>query len=215
MKYWLVRCTLLLFVSIGLISCNQETNEQQIDQEYMNSESYSDFEQESSQEMSQKENRIEGISGYIPKLPECNSINSVSLPLVIDQQSLTNMQQSSSDCGINASNRDSEFRLSPLGKNALQGVEVYWVLVDWQSVYTDQEVIIATFQGEKLLSFKTVGTYQKNVTRDVSSKMQARMNGDMIRITSETDRDIKYPIDQNNTIISEYTIDAQGAIREQ
>ena len=89
-----------------------------------------------------------------------------------------------------------------------------WYLLEYQSAYRDAEVITATFSGRELRSFKTVGIYEQIPARSIQTKISVNRKGNSIIIKSETIRDIKYPLEQKNTITTEYEIDASGGINE-
>lgn len=209
----LPRYIFFLFICLTVIGCNQETREQQIGQEYLDSEDYNRFQEKSRQEIIQKENRLQGISEHLQQVPQC-STDELPFPIVINHNAFGDLQEHYSDCNLNTNNDDSEFVLKILGANRLQDIDLYWVLVEWGSLYTDQELLAVTVQNDTLLNFKTVGVFQKNLAEDILTETRGKLQDGRVRILSVTNRKIIYPIEQNNTEITEYVIDPQGTIRE-
>ena len=209
----LPRYYFFLFICLTVICCNQETREQQIGQEYLDSEDYNRFQEKSRQEIIQKENQLQGISEHLKQVPQCSTVE-LPFPFVINQNAFGDLQEHYPDCNLNTNNEDSGFVLKILGANSLQDIDLYWVLVEWRSLYTDQELVAVTVQNDTLLSFKTVGVFQKNLTKDILTETRGKLQNGRVRILSVTNRKIIYPIEQNNTEITEYVIDTQGTIRE-
>jgi hypothetical protein len=89
-----------------------------------------------------------------------------------------------------------------------------WYLLERQSAYRDAELIVATFDGNKLRSFMSVGLFEKIPARTVSTTISVNERNNMLYIRSETNRDIKYPLDQENIIVTEFEVDADGGINE-
>lgn len=208
------RYLFFLFICLGILACQEETGEQQIGQEYLNSESYREFEEETGKEIKQKENQLRGVAEHLEELPECETTNGLSPPFVINQKELRILREHSADCNLSLNDEASRFTLSMLGRSSLQDIDLYWVLIDWQTMYTDQELLAVTAYNDSLKSFKKVGIFKKNLARDIKTEARVQLVGGNVQITSVTNRKITYPIEQDNVVVTKYSIDPQGTIRE-
>lgn len=214
MKEYAFRYSFYLFICLSAVYCNKESGEQEIGSEYLASEDYRQFEQQTNSEIEHKKEQLTGIADHLKNLSNCGIVNVLSFPFVIDQEDLTALQKQNSGCNFNSNNEEVHFTLSMLGKNTFQDIDLYWVLVDWESMHTDKELLAVTVSDDSLRSFKTVGIFKKNLSRDINTEAHAELTDPGVQITSVTIRKILYPIEQNNTVITEYRIDPQGTIRE-
>lgn len=214
MKEYAFRYSFYLFICLVAVYCNKETGEQEIGIEYLDSEDYRQFEQRSNSEIEHKKAQLTGIANHLKNLSNCGTVNGLSFPFVIDQEELKALQKQNSGCNFNSNDEEVHFTLSMLGKNTLQDIDLYWVLVDWDSIHTDQELLAVTVSDDSLRSFKTVGFFKKNLSRDINTEARAELTGPGVQVTAVTIRKILYPIEQNNTVITKYRIDSQGTISE-
>jgi hypothetical protein len=214
MKGFVPRYVFFLFICLGIFACREETGEQQIGQKYLDSESYREFEEKTETEITQTENQLQGVAEHLEELAECETSNGMSFPFVINQEELTTLLEQSTDCNLGSNNEASRFSLSMLGRSSLQDIDLYWVLVDWQTMYTDQELLAVTAYNDNLRSFKKVGIFNKNLSRDIKTEVRVQLMGANVRITSVANRKILYPIEQDNVEITKYSINPQGTIRE-
>lgn len=201
---------LLLITSVGMISCSEEEAET-VDQEYLDSEEYSSFKENADKEINERSQESKTLSEDLQKISTCSSVETLSLPLTADGNSLAEQLENISDeCRL-----ENEIRtITLLGNHSMPEVNLQLVLLERQTVYRDDELIAVTVDGEELRSFQTVGIYQKNPTREITTELTLQQNGSGIRINTVTSRNIQYPIDQENSIETVYEVDAKGGIRE-
>jgi hypothetical protein len=88
------------------------------------------------------------------------------------------------------------------------------VVLDRQRAYRDDELIVAVFEDKSLKSFQSIGTFKKNPSEEILSNIEGEITGASFRIQVRTNRNIFYPIEQQNITQAELEINAEGKIRE-
>lgn len=209
MRYFLLGLSMIM-VSVAVLSCSEE-EEQTVDQEYLDSQEYSSFKDDANTEIKENAEASKTLSQDLQKVAECTTAEQLSIPLSTNEDDLAEwLQSASKECQL-----ENEVRtITLLGSKKITDVNMQLVLFERQTVYTDDELIAVTYNGDELLSFTTVGIYQKNPTREITSDVRFEKDGDGILITSVTNRKIKYPIDQENRIETLYKVDGNGGIEE-
>lgn len=206
MKTFAPRLALIMLI-IAAASCSKnEPN--QIDQKYLNSEGYADFKKKTAQELTQKSDAHTTLQYRLQQFSDCGNSNQLELPLTVNEKKLASLIESDS-C------EDDNIwpKLALLGESRFKKQTIRWVLLERETAYRDQELLVAVFMDKKLKGLKTVGIFQQNPSRKITSEISIRGN-EKLRITSRTIRDLLYPIDQKNVIKTEYTVSSEGIIRE-
>ena len=203
---------LYLFIVFAVVvssaSCSEE-QEQKVDQQYLNSQDYSSFKKSTDKELKSNDHS-ENLADDLIEISDCSSKSILESPLFLDWEVLEGLKAKAESCYIEEESQ----RLTLVGEQSLELQMVRWFLLEYPSAYRDAEVIVATFSGKELRSFDTVGIYEQIPARSIQTDISVNSKENSIFIRSETIRDIKYPLEQKNTITTEYEIDANGGINE-
>lgn len=202
-------CLFIVFaVVVSSASCSEE-QEQKVDQQYLNSQDYSSFKKSTDKELKSNDHS-ENLADDLIEISDCSSKSILESPLFLDWEVLEGLKAKAESCYIEEESQ----RLTLVGEQSLELQMVRWFLLEYPSAYRDAEVIVATFSGKELRSFDTVGIYEQIPARSIQTDISVNSKENSIFIRSETIRDIKYPLEQKNTITTEYEIDANGGINE-
>lgn len=196
---------LILFfvVMVAIISCNEKKS---IEKDYLESEAYRSFKERTDQEIEQKAKLAASFKVSLRQFVGCKA-DKFETPFKLE---LAQLEKIPEECILN---REAE-SLKLLGESNNSNQLIRWILLERTTVYNDQELVAAVFQDQELQSFKTVGVFQKNPSRLISSVLKVEKEAEKIRITSQTTREIVYPIEQTNTVTATYQIDATGDIQQ-
>jgi hypothetical protein len=201
----------ILFVALIVsLSCSKE-QEQKVDQQYLNSQDYSAFKESTDEELKRNDDS-ENLADDLVEISDCGSTTNLESPFSLDWEIVKKLTAGKEvePCSIEREGQ----RLILAGVQSFGTQTVRWFLLEHQSAYRDAEVITATFSGNELRSFNTVGIYEQIPARSIHTNISVDNKGNMIFIRSETIRDIKYPLEQKNTITTEYEIVPNGSISE-
>lgn len=194
-----------------LISCTGNESEQQVDQNYLDSREYSDFNEDATREGEIKAKNNASMQARLQQFVECKDVDQMEIPFEVDEQQLKGVSENiSEDCTVENDHQS----LKLLGESRFQNQTIRWVVLDRQTAYRDQELMATTFREGDLQSFNTVAVYKKNPSEEIFTEVQVRNKNNTLHVTSRTTRNILYPIEQENIITTEYQIDADGSIRE-
>lgn len=199
---------ILLGTVVSFISCSEE-QDQEIDQQYLDSQEYSSFKENTDWEI-KKNSNSENLAADLVKISDCNPTHTLETPFLLDWDMLEELNAKADQCNIEQEGQ----QLTLLAEQSLYQQTIRWYLLEPQSAYRDAEVIVATFNDNKLRSFTIVGMYEKIPAHNIQTKIRVNRKGNTMAIRSETIRDIKYPLEQKNTITANYEINASGGINE-
>lgn len=200
---------LLIFLTVSLQSCTQNESKK-VDQEYLDSEKYSSFNQEVIEERLEKAKNAT-MKSRLQQFSKCEYETLMRAPLSITEEDIVSVTEDTTDVCTVENNRQS---LKLLGKSHFQNQTIRWVLFERQTAYQDQELYATTFREGKLQSFLTVGVYKENPSESIKTEIRVRKKDNSLYLASRTDRNLLYPIDQQNTVTTEYLIGADGSIRK-
>jgi hypothetical protein len=201
---------ILLAAMVSSVSCSKE-QEQKVDQQYLNSQDYSAFKKSTDAELKSNSDS-QNLADDLVKISDCGYSPNLESPFSLDWEVLEELT-ANKEAELCSVEREGQ-RLTLAGVQSFGTQTVRWFLLENQSAYRDAEVITATFSGKELRSFDTVGIYEQIPARSIHTDISVNSKGSVIFIRSETIRDIKYPLEQKNTITTEYEIDAEGGINE-
>lgn len=195
-------------VVVSSVSCSEE-QDKKVDQQYLNSQEYSSFKKNTNEELKSNDHS-ENLANDLVEISDCSFSAALQSPFSLDWEVLEGLKAKAESCHLEEENQ----RLTLVGIQSLEQQTVRWFLLEHPSAYRDAEVIVATFSGKELRSFNTVGIYEQIPARSIQTDITVNSRGSNIFIRSKTIRDIKYPLEQKNTITAEYEIDAEGGINE-
>ena len=202
----IVRVIIALFTLV-MFSCAEEQN-QTVDEQYLDSQEYNSFKENSEKERTKRADQNDDLGQQLSAFVECE-VSELPLPTTIEWDNIQSLAKDS-ECVQEWIKSEISF----IGKQDRPNITIGWFLVEYQSAYRDAEIIVATFVDEQIRSFQTVGLFEKVPAREINTTVSVDWKGDGIYIRSETNRDINYPLDQENSIVASYKIDANGGISE-
>lgn len=209
-NFFMPEWVLLLIISCFLFSCAENKSEQKVDQDYLESQEFSSFNQDVIEERLKKAKNIT-LESRLQQFSQCQDHNQIRIPFDIDNREIISLSESTSEiCTVG----DSRQSLKLLGESRFQDQIIRWILLERQTAYRDQELFVTTFKDGELRSFNTVGIYKENPSEDIKTEIRVRNKGNVLYVTSRTNRHLLYPIDQQNAVTTEYQIDTDGGIRE-
>ncbi|MEL7834821.1 hypothetical protein [Fodinibius sp. Rm-B-1B1-1] len=190
------------------ISCSGE-QDQTVDQQYLDSQEYNSFKKDTDQEIERSANKGMNIGQQLQTLSTCESTAQITSPATFGWDEMQDYIK-----GTECQQDQEGSRIIFFGKQQWQNHFLGWFLIEYQSAYRDAEIVVATFHGGQLRSFQTVGVFEKVPAREISTIISISEKNGALYIKSETNRNIKYPLKQENTIVVEYRIDDSGGISE-
>lgn len=202
-------CLLVLLVFTFFVSCSED-EKHTVDQQYLDSEEYTSFKENADSEIQTSQNDSENIGEDLVAITECTSAQTFVTPVSFEWVDIEELRGQVANC----EKKSESTTITMFAQQKWSNQVLRWYILERQSAYRDAEVIVATFDGNRLRSFMSVGFFEKIPARTVSTTISVNQRDDMLYIRSETNRNIKYPLDQENTIITDYEIDANGGINE-
>lgn len=206
------RLILLILILPLLISCGQEQeSNRQVDQSYLDSQEYSEFNEKAARESEMKAKKNASMQERLQRFAECAVSDQMQIPFEVDNQEvMAAAEKTTESCSV-----ENELQsLKLLGESRLQNQTIRWIVLERQSAYRDQELLVSTYRDSELRSFNTVGIFKKNPSEEISTEIEVRNKGNTLYVISRTTRNIIYPIEQENVVTAEYQINADGSIRE-
>jgi hypothetical protein len=191
------------------LGCNGFDNSE-IDQEYLQSNSFADFQQDVAFERQRKAYKNAPINEHLRDFASCNRADTLTLPFTFDEQLIKTLSNKAPSCIVE--NEMMSIKLLAITQSAYHTVR--WVLVDYQTSYRDQQLVMSAYRDGNLRSFKTVGIFKENLSEHIRSKITVNAIDNGMGVSSETVRRIEYPFEQKSTVRAEYKIDKQGGITQ-
>ena len=205
---WFGQCLWLIF-GLLVFSCSDPP----VDRQYLKSKDYSQFNQKQQSEYATRISSYQSLKKYLATFQQCGTGAPRSLPLQVDADLLQDVKH---ECTEISNVFKTDFETKIVGHSRSGDILIRWLLLKKkQTVYQDWEFLAATYKDEKLLSFQTLGTFRKNLSDDISTKIKITEEAAQIRITAYTNRGIQYPIKQENIIKFVFLINAEGMIENQ
>ena len=203
---------LVIWILLSTACTDTDTNQSTIDQKYLESKQYTEFKNRSLHETQQKTRNDVSLHSLLQQFGNCADVELKSLPVEFDADQVQHLLETATDlCSIETDTR----KIRLIAESFSSGYTLRWILVAQKTAYQDQELIAATFSDGELRSFTTVGVFKKNLSERITSNIRVQSQDGGTLIISTTDRDITYPIEQANTIESEYIINEAGNITKQ
>ncbi len=205
----LISARLILLFIFCVTACT-ENEEESLDQEYLESRQYEAFLDDASEEKKQNKELNKSLEWHLQQFSNCE-ISKLTIPFALNYEKVGELIMDASEgCIVESGSQ----RLKLLGESTKSNQKFVWVLLERETAYRDQEVLVATFQDDELRSFKTVGVFRKNPSEKISSEIHTRDEESEIRIISRTTRNIFYPFEQENIMTVEYEVGSSGDIRQ-
>lgn len=203
------KTTLLLLFSFLMFSCGDRPP---VNEQYLKSEGYKQFSKSQQNEYSTRLRNRRSLKKYLADLSDCNLGENLKFPIQFDSSTLNKEQDS---CNEVSRTINRNFYHKSIGYTDWKDIIIRWILIQKESVYTDAELVAATYRGDTLLSFQTVGIFRQNLQQQFSTNITVVEEDDHLLIQAVMDRGIKYPFEQNNIIETVFEIDTAGEIAEQ
>lgn len=203
-----------LIVCLLPVACKNKS--EPVDTQYINSEEYRQFAEDSRKEFYAQINRRRSMQAYLSKLINCGKGAELSLPLQIDVNSLQlKFAEDYKECETLKERNNAAFNAYEIGYFTFGEIDIHWILVDIESIYRNQELLAATYRDTTLVDFKTVGSFKKNLAQNISTDIRVFKRGGLIYIDTSLQRKIMYPIEQENIVRTTYVIESGGIITAQ
>lgn len=204
----------IVLASLIVVSGCSSPEPKEIDQKYIDSRAYHSFSEQAEQERDQAQNMKVGLTAQLKSLAECSASPYISDPFTIDSTTVATWEDSAeNDCLDNSSSRRSPYSLRVLAQSAFKDMKILWILRSRTSIYRDQELFVTTYGDQGLLSAESIGVFRKNLKEKVSTDIKVSSRDNELTIETVENREIRYPLEQNNTIETVYNIDEQGLIK--
>lgn len=198
--------TILLVCLTVLTYCDRAP----VDEEYLKSKEYSRFSKKQQEEYAAQIRSNKSLQKYLAAFNRCDKGRRWELPLQIDSSTL---KKDGRECKKVADDFNAGFKTLNIGYSSFEEVLIRWMVMKKRSVYEDFEFLAVTYRDSSLVDFHSIGEFRENLSQDISTVVQVSHKGDFIYISSIVNRNINYPIEQENIVKSTYRIDSAGAIR--
>lgn len=203
-----------LFSLFGCTDSDNEPTREIVDQQYMNSDRYHSFSRQADQEQRNARNQKIGLTAQLKSLTDCSVSESLTAPFTIDSLKIKQwIESGENNCISEQSFERSPYTLKVLAQTSFENINILWVLRSKISMYQDQELFIATYEDKELLSAENVGAYRENLKEKISTDIEVSPKDRELMIAAVENRNIKYPIEQNNSIENVYYVTYRGRIR--
>ncbi|WP_440998731.1 hypothetical protein [Fodinibius sp. SL11] len=199
----------VLLLSVVLFSCSDRAP---VNEQYLETETYKQFSKNQQNEYTTRLKNLQSLKKYLTEFAECNTEQELSFPVQFDGSIL---EREHNACEQVAEKVNRNFTSQRIGYSKWQDIVIRWILLQKESVYEDAELLAATYRGNTLIGFQTVGVFRQNLQQNFSTDIEVAQDRDQIVIKSAVDRGIKYPFEQNNVIETVYQVDTSGTIVEQ
>ncbi|HEX6982562.1 MAG TPA: hypothetical protein VF181_07355 [Balneolaceae bacterium] len=198
----------LLILAAFLTSCDSGS----VDQNYVKSGKYEEFERKSRQEAIRKDKQKRSFAAHMQALGNCKQ-SEAHFPLKISRKQIASLLKTSAeDCEQLMVADRLGFEIQLLKEIQLPSYTLKWVLLDQKSVYDNRRLLAVTFRNDSLVNFEEVGVFQKNLSKDINTTIEVTKKGEKLLIESEINRKIIYPVEQKNVINRRFTINPKGII---
>ncbi|HLR33256.1 MAG TPA: hypothetical protein VK074_12260 [Fodinibius sp.] len=200
-----------LAASVSFAGCTSG-NRDVIDKAYVESGTYDSFSKQVQNEQEASHRQEEGLRDRLKRLHGCSLSLSQSLaaPFTIDSLTIAEWNRSEDHCSGDQSFRKHPITLKVTAETRFEDVKLLWILRSRTSIYQNQELVIAAYGEEKLLSAERVGVYRKNLKEKISTDIEVTPGDEKLKIVAVERRDITYPIEQVNAVENVYHIDRKG-----
>ncbi len=212
-KYAIVIGLVILCLSF-ITGCGSDNeDEATVNEQFTSSEEFNSFNESARQEFDSNAGRPSGLVDYLENAAECESTRQLTIPFEADSTVINEeVIESLENCISN--DEEIPYDLLLLGESTFGELDIKWIIRTRESMYRDWELISATYEGDQLLNFQTIGNYRDNLKEYIFTNIEVIRGGSALMITANTERDIEYPIEQHNTEYKEFRIDADGMITE-
>jgi hypothetical protein len=198
-----------LFISaIFLSSCDSGS----VDQDYIESAKYQEFELKSRQEADKKDSQEKSFVALLEDLGNCRQTKA-DFPLIINHKEISSLLKvSERSCQQKLMADHFGFKIQLLKEISQPDYLLKLVLLEKESVYDDWRLLIVTFGNDTLINFKEAGIFQNNLSKNISTEIEFIKKGENLFINSEISRQIIYPVEHENVIIRQFVINSKGII---
>lgn len=205
-----------LICTIGLfISCEEAENEEEISNQYLESDEYKDFAENSRKEAEHNPTKRQDLKKRLELLSECSGSNEILSSVTMDETEIERLIATRSDeCQVLDPEVSSDAILKPVGMIPDNTLDIWLILVEHPTVYKNNELLVATLNAGELIDIKVIGNYQENLSRQVSTQLQIERN-DILRLVTVAHRIISYPVEQENSIKRHFLVQNDGIIVEE
>lgn len=208
MKYLAKKVYLLIFtllVGIFFSSCEGPATET-VDQEYLHTEKYKQFAEQTTEEQKVAVRQRRSLVAKLDDNTPCPTSLREKLPLQIDKTVVKKKRSTVSQT------TKAEYHLEMIACTSVEDMSIRWFLVTKPSIYVNSELLMATYKNGDLMMHEMVGVFRDNLSEDIFTNIDARKGNDGLIISAKTNRDILYPIEQQNTVQTTYRISMEGDI---
>jgi hypothetical protein len=196
---------LLILLAVG--ACNG-SEEGQINRQYLQSEKFSGFKAQSLSEIEKNKQGNQSLALKLEAFAECDD-GTFTIPTRID---ITEVSKRSKKTVSECISEGKAYNLISIGTAPSFDYIIHWVLLDRKTAYRNQQLLAVILKKDKVQDYKIVGQYQENPTRNINSLINVSKNNGHIVLKAEIKRHIFYPIEQSNTMLTEYSINKEGYI---
>ncbi|NGP87023.1 hypothetical protein [Fodinibius halophilus] len=203
-----IRRLLLLLVG-GMIVVLAACDSAPVDKRYLESEDYKQFRKTQKEEyVAQVDNR-RTLEKYLNTLVQCKKTTELSFPLQITKNVL---KKEGGNCGALTNYFSTGFKVKMVGYSFFKPIFIRWVLLQRETVYKNIELLAVTHKGTTMLDFQKVGKFRKNLSQNISTDIRVSQKGDFVYITSVSERNLIYPIEQQQVITNGYIVNRNGKV---
>ncbi|WP_138429544.1 hypothetical protein [Fodinibius saliphilus] len=180
-----------------------------VDKRYLNSKEFKQFSKTQKQEYAAQVSDRHSLEKFINALVVCKKKTKLSFPLQFKKNLL---KSDGSKCSRVTKHFNTSFDVEIIGYSYFEPIFIRWIILERASVYENLELLVVTHKEDKVLDFQVVGNFRKNLSQKISTDIRVSQKGDFVYITSVSDRNLKYPIEQEQIVENKYLIGRKGQI---
>lgn len=173
-----------------------------IDEGYMASERFQELEQKLQKERQTYLSNSQQINKILQLVIKSNDTPKLELSINAAVDELMNSDSLWSSLG--------DYKYSSIGKQKLDELTIYIVLVQKPGIYDEAGLLMATAQNDSLLHMQTIGEFKNTITEKVTTQIYWKAKNVIVaRVT----RNRLYPVEQENLSSYDYAIRETGEIQ--
>lgn len=203
---------LIAFLAAGIIALYFWMNRSVINRSYLASDEYQQLEQELSSERERDRSANKTPADVFEELLSSEKVIELSVPFTLDSLLLDNYQSRFEEIPIRDNGNRQGHTFYEVGVIESNSVNLFVVLVEYPSVYTNLEIWMATEQNGELVDTEMVAEYKNSITDYVYTELEI---DDQHRVESLLTRRRKYPIQQESDEWFRYEVTDSATIELQ
>lgn len=203
----LISLAFVILIWISFSSCDEQGTGT-IDDNYLSTKEYNQFARQADQEQTKSKKQKRSLTAKLGQMNQCPAALRKTVPLEIQKSSFGEQQSVSQS----RTTSKAGYNLTLIACVSVDDLGIRWIVREWPSIYVHSELLMATYKNGDLISHEVVGLFRDNLSENISTNIDVKTANNGLVVLAKMDRNIRYPIEQHNTVQTIYHINMEGNI---